>query len=667
MRHIRIGVLLAATLFAGTAIAGRRDIVIADFNGLDYGNWSAAGTAFGTGPARGTLPNQMPVSGYEGRGLVNSYHGGDAATGTLTSPEFRVARRYLHLRVGGGQHPGRTGAHLLIDGRIIRSATGSNDERLEWRTWDVSDLAGRKARIQIVDRSTEGWGHINVDEIVQSDRRRGESTEPSPTPQWRPQYHYTPAQNFMNDPNGLVYHRGEWHAFHQYNPFGNRWGHMSWYHAVSRNLVRWEEWGVALQEEDGVQIFSGSAVVDERNTSGFGKNGQPPLVALYTGHRAADNMQSQNLAYSTDRGRTWTKYEGNPVVGWEKDVRDPKVFWHAPTRKWVMAVVKADQKAVRFYGSKDLKEWALLSTFGPEGVPVAQKANWECPDLFPLPIEGEPGKSRWVLHVGMSAGHKNGGSGGEYFIGDFDGTTFHNDNPPDTVLWEDYGKDNYAAISWDNITGPRGERFWVGWMSNWQYANEVPTYPWRNGFTLPRLLSLRRLPEGLRLISLPAPQLTALRGISHRYDAREVTPTNPFVPGRQAWGDALEIEAEFEIGSAREFGIAVRKGEPEETLVGYDSQKGEIFVDRTRSGRNDFSPHFAGRHGGPLPIRDGRMKMRVFVDRNSVEVFGNDGEAVVTDLIFPKLESQGIQVYAKGGAARLVSMRVWKMKTARSR
>ena len=494
-----------------------------------------------------------------------------------------------------------------------------------------------------------------------NDARQPKPAEPTPTPQWRPRYHYAPARNWMNDPNGLYYLNGEWHAFHQYNPFGKDWGHMSWNHAVSRDLAHWEERGVALPEEDGVAIFSGGVVVDERNTSGFGTGDHPPIVAIYTGHRYADERQSQNLAYSSDMGRTWTKYAGNPVIGWEKDFRDPKVFRHAPTEKWVMVVAAAVEKVLRFYGSKDLKEWTLLSTFGPAGVPVAQKSNWECPDLFPLPIEGEPGESRWVLHVGMGDGHTSGGSGGEYFIGRFDGTAFHNDNPSDTILWEEYGKDNYAAISWDGIAGPNGERYWAGWMSNWRYANQAPTHPWRNGLTLPRLLSLRRLPEGLRLVSKPAPELQALRGDEYRYDARELTPSRPFVPEREAWGDALEIEAEFEMGSADEVGIAVRKGEDEETRVGYDARRGELFVDRTRSGRADFSPHFAGRHGGPVGIRNGRLKLQIFVDRNSVEVFGNDGEAVVTDLVFPKPESRGLEAYAKGGSARLASMRVWKL------
>ncbi|MFN3649794.1 MAG: glycoside hydrolase family 32 protein [Armatimonadota bacterium] len=496
----------------------------------------------------------------------------------------------------------------------------------------------------------------------------GQPAEPGAEPlmreTYRPRYHYSPVRNFMNDPNGLVYHRGEYHLFHQYNPFGNQWGHMSWGHAVSRDLVHWEHLPVALQEADGVMIFSGSAVVDERNTSGFGTKENPPMVAIYTGHRPADEMQSQCLAYSLDNGRTWTKYAGNPVIPWEKDFRDPKVFWHAPTRRWVMAVVKAADRRLRFYGSPDLKRWELLSEFGPAGVPDTVKANWECPDLFPLPIEGEPGKSKWVLHVGMGNGHVNGGSGGEYFIGEFDGTTFRNDNPPSTILWADYGRDNYAAVSWSGITGKRGERYWIGWMSNWQYANDVPTHPWRNVLTLPRALKLRRTPEGLRMVQEPVPQLRSLRGEKHTVRSTGLTPEKPLVLDRSAWGDAVEIVAELELGGAAEVGLTVRAGEGEETRVGYDAGTKQLFVDRTRSGKSDFNQGFAGRSGGPMPLRGRRVKLHLFVDRSSVEVFGNDGETVLSELIFPRPESQGISVYSRGGEARLVRMEVWKLRSA---
>jgi fructan beta-fructosidase len=362
------------------------------------------------------------------------------------------------------------------------------------------------------------------------------------------------------------------------------------------------------------------------------------------------------------RGRTWTKYSGNPVLPWEKDFRDPKVFWHAPTGKWIMVVTKAANRKLRFYGSSNLKQWDLLSEFGPAGVPVDRKANWECPDLFPLPVEGEPGRVKWVLHVGMGDGHVNGGSGGEYFVGEFDGRTFHNDNPASTVLWADFGRDDYAAVSWSGVTARKGERYWIGWMSNWQYANDVPTDPWRNILTVPRALSLRRTPAGLRLVQQPVTQLQSLRTAHTTYTAQSVSPGKPLTPDQAAWGDALEIIAEFELGSATEFGLSVRGGGDERTLVGYDVAASQLFVDRTHSGVNSFNPRFAGRHSGPMPAHNRRVKLHIYVDSSSVEVFGNNGETVLSELVFPRPDSQALSVYAQGGDVRLIRMDVWKLK-----
>ncbi len=488
------------------------------------------------------------------------------------------------------------------------------------------------------------------------------SSEPLRQERYRPAYHYTPLRNFMNDPNGLIYYKGEYHLFHQYNPFGNQWGHMSWNHAVSRDLVHWEYLPVALQEENGVMIFSGSAVADTNNTSGFGTKTNPPLVAIYTGHRVADEMQSQCLAYSTDKGRNWTKYAGNPVIGWERDFRDPKVFWHAPTNKWVMVVTKAVNKKLRFYGSPDLKHWNLLSEFASAGVPVDKKANWECPDLFELPIEDESGHRKWILHAGMGNGHIAGGSGGEYFIGEFDGTTFHNDNSPDKILWADWGKDNYAAVSWDGKTGRDGERFWIGWMSNWQYANDVPTEPWRNALTIPRVLKLRRFPDGLRMVQEPVPQLKTLRGERSTLAKTTISTDKPFI--LEPSGKALEIIAEFEIGTAAEFGVVVRSKSEERTIVGYDTAKSQLFVDRTHSGKANFHAEFAGRHAAPMQVDKKRIKLHIFVDTSSVEVFGNEGETVISALIFPSPDSQGVSLYSKGGNVRLIKWESWKLNSA---
>jgi fructan beta-fructosidase len=271
---------------------------------------------------------------------------------------------------------------------------------------------------------------------------------------------------------------------------------------VSRDLVHWQHLPVALEEENGVMVFSGSAVVDWKNTSGFGKDGRPPLVAIYTGHYTGKPLQNENIAYSTDAGRTWTKYAGNPVLDiGEKDFRDPKVFWHEGTRRWVMAVAWPTQRQVRLYASPNLKDWTHLSDFGPAG---SVTGIWECPDLFPLEVEGEPGSQRWVLVVNVGSGAPAGGSGTEYFVGTFDGTRFVSTASAgastEQALWADWGRDFYAATSWNDIPRRDGRRLWLGWMSNWDYANDVLTSPWRSAMTIPRALSLRRIDERYRLL-----------------------------------------------------------------------------------------------------------------------------------------------------------------------
>lgn len=361
--------------------------VIAEFDGNDYDGWSVTGEAFGDGPARGGLGGQMAVSGFEGKGLVNSFRNGDRTTGTLTSPEFTITRSYISFLIGGGSIPDQVGIELLVEGERQRVATGRESESLDWHSWNVRDLRGQQARLRIFDRATGGWGHILVDRVLQTDRSFAtpvvgrlsdyRKSEFYYREQYRPRFHFTPEINWINDPNGLVYHDGEYHLFFQHNPHDNKWGHMSWGHAVSRDLVHWKHLPIALQDSYGVMIFSGCAVVDHRNASGFGTDSSPPLVAIYTGH--GHGRQTQDIAYSVDRGRTWTKYSGNPVLDiGEKDFRDPKVFWHDATQRWVMVVALAAKKRIQFYGSPDLKKWKLLSEFGPAG--ASDKPNWECPE-----------------------------------------------------------------------------------------------------------------------------------------------------------------------------------------------------------------------------------------------------------------------------------------------
>lgn len=481
---------------------------------------------------------------------------------------------------------------------------------------------------------------------------------------YRPQFHFTPASNFMNDPNGMVFHEGEYHLFYQHNPFGNEWGHMSWGHAVSADAVRWKHLPVALREENGIMIFSGSAVVDRSNSSGLCAarvgGDKSCLIAIYTGH--TEKNQTQNIAFSNDRGRTWTKYAQNPVIDiGERDFRDPKVIWHEATRRWVMVAVLAKEKKVRFYGSTNLRDWKHLSDFGPAG---ATGGIWECPDLFRLNIEGQPGKSKWVLKVDLNPGAVAGGSGGQYFVGEFDGTKFTNDNAPERKLWIDYGKDFYAAQSWSNLPGEGKESVWLGWLNNWQYANKTPTAPWRGAQSIPRVATLRAYPEGVRLVQRPVSELQKLRTAHFGLKNESVEKANALLGANNFGGDALEIIAEFEPGAASEFGFRVRKGAGEETNVAYSTASQQLSVDRTKSGAVSFDNNFPGRHAAPLPLEKNRVRLHIFVDRSSVEVFGNDGRAVITDLIFPKPDSRGVEIYATGGAAKLVSLDIWKLKSA---
>jgi fructan beta-fructosidase len=476
-------------------------------------------------------------------------------------------------------------------------------------------------------------------------------TAPSATSFLRPTFHFTPARYFMNDPNGLVFYKGEYHLFYQYNPLGERWGHMSWGHAVSTDMLHWQHLPVALREEDGVMIFSGSAVVDERNSSGLCRQrvaDHSCLVAIYTGH--GRNRQTQNLAYSRDRGRTWTKYAGNPVIDLGlKDFRDPKVFWHEPTGRWIMASVLADQHKVRFFGSPDLKRWEVLSDFGPAG---ATGGVWECPDLFPLGIEGEPGRTRWVLDVDINPGGVAGGSAGQYFIGTFDGTTFVNDNLPSTTRWVDYGSDFYASLSFSNIPPTDGRRIWMAWISNWQYANEEPTVSWRGAQSVPRTLALRRLPDGVRLVQAPIAELIRLRTM------KQPTPltTTHALPG------SADIELELTRGDWSEAGLRFSNAQGEAVTLGVTAQPLELFIDRRRSRTTAWHKDYPGRHAGPIRFRKDRISLRVLFDRSVVEVFGNDGETVITDRVYPTQPFDRVELLPDGRGATRAAL--WALRSA---
>jgi fructan beta-fructosidase len=479
---------------------------------------------------------------------------------------------------------------------------------------------------------------------------------------YRPRFHFSPQKNWTNDPNGLVYFDGEYHLFYQFNPFGDQWGHMSWGHAVSPDLVHWKELPVALPEEDGIMIFTGSTVVDEHNTSGFCAGGRPCLVAIYTGHtpeaKPKPTLQTQNLAYSNDRGRTWTKFNGNPVLNLNMtDFRDPNVFWSVDGRRWIMVVALPNEHKVRIYGSGDLKRWETLSEFGPAG---ATGGQWECPDLFQVHVNNTKDETRWVMKIGLNPGALQGGSGEQYFVGWFDGTRFINENPASLTLWTDYGKDCYCALTYNGL---KRETFPVmlGWMNNWQYAGKVPTSPWRGQMTLPRRVALERSEKGIRLIQDPIRPLAQLR--SGMVAASGATPEDfsQSLSRRSFDGGLFELQTKVALGSAQEIGFKLLSPDGSYTLVSYDKQRQQLFVDRTHSGLVDFSPDFPARTAAPLVLGGEPLRLNILVDRSSVEVFAMEGRLAMTNLIFPPKGVRTLQFYAKGGQPGPMNAVSWRL------
>ncbi len=481
---------------------------------------------------------------------------------------------------------------------------------------------------------------------------------------WRPQYHFTPPRNFMNDPNGTVFYHGEYHLFYQHNPQGNVWGHMSWGHAVSRDMVHWQNLPVALPEAAGnYMIYSGSAVVDWENTSGLCKNpdrqDRSCLIAIYTA--AYGERQKQHIAFSNDRGRTWTNYPENPVADLDApDFRDPNVFWYEPQHKWVMVAALADERQLVIMDSPDLKHWTKRSTFGPAGDTAGQ---WECPDLIQLPVNGTDEK-KWVLIINRNPGAPAGGTGVRYLVGNFDGVSFTSEIPDDPVLWADWGKDFYATNTWNDMPASDGRRVWIGWFSNWQYANTEPTELWRGAQSIPRVLTLRRYADGLRLVQGPIRELASLRGKRLHIEKASVARANHAIWKAGLKGEVYEFEAELQPGQGKEIGFRLRKGKKKEleTLLGFDPVRSEVFIDRTRSGKVAFSKDFSGRHAAKIE-KSTSIKLHVFVDRSSIEVFANDGERVLSDRIYPPPGSDGIELFEKGAAGRVVRFNIWNLSS----
>ena len=456
----------------------------------------------------------------------------------------------------------------------------------------------------------------------------------------------------MNDPNGLVYLDGEYHLFYQYNPMGIRWGHMSWGHAISKDLIHWEHLPVAIAEEKDTMIFSGSCVVDSFNTSGFAKEkGQVPMVAVYTGHIEGKN-QSQHIAYSLDKGRTWTKYEHNPVLDLgKKDFRDPKVFWYAPQNKWVMAVMWPVEKQVQFYQSKNLKQWELMSRFGPAGDTTG---IWECPDLLQVPIEGEPGKTKWVF-MHSPAPYM------QYFVGEFDGTRFTNENPSQKIYRPDYGPDYYAAITYNNLPANQPP-LTIGWANNWNYAQDIPTLPWRSMTSLPKTLSVKKINGEWILIQKPVKQLESLRTAHQSWTSIKTKGAYKIPAG----GQSIELTLTLTPAANSTSGIRIAKGNNHYFEIGYDAATNSVYVDRSRAGETGFSAAFArmNRYEATLGSRTKQISLHIFFDRSIVEVFANNGEAVLTTQLFPSPNNTGMELFSNSAGVVFNKVEFWKIKPA---
>ena len=487
---------------------------------------------------------------------------------------------------------------------------------------------------------------------------------PTSTEQWRPVYHFTPLKNWTNDPNGLIYLNGVYHMYNQQNPFENKWGHMSWGHSTSTDLLHWTHLPVAIPEridKDTTWIFSGCAVWDKNNTSGFCKEGGC-VVAIYTADQPNLKKESQFVSYSNDGGATFTNYEKNPVIDLnKKDFRDPNVFWYDPGKKWVMVVALPNEHTVRFFNSADLKNWNLTGEFGQQGY---IQAWWECPFLIQLDVNGNSGLKKWVL-VNSAAGPKRG-SYMQYYVGDFDGKTFKNDNPPDTELTVDYGDCLYAAIPWNNL--PDNKKLFIGWMT----PGTQSTYPWKGQMSIPRDLSLEKTDQGIQLLQQPSliirneleklPPERVIKMKNVEIDNRELSMGDRVTKS----GNSYWIDAEWSIKNGKDIGFRIAQNKDKnnktiaETIVGYDAVKHEIYVDRSNSGQVKVNEN-KSRQVIEMQKGSDKIRLQILVDKSSLEVFINNGEKVLTTHIYPDEGANGLAAFSNGGKSAINSLTIWDL------
>ncbi len=692
---IRMLSVLAVCFVLSAPVFGN-DILIADFEGDDYGKWKTTGEAFGNSPAKGALKSQHHVSGYKGKGLVNTYLNGDDTTGTLTSPKFEIERNYITFLIGGGSHKD-TCIRLVVGDNVVASRSGNDDEQLTKAYFDVKKYKGKTAQLQIVDNAKGGWGHVNVDHILLTDEKpkapvfgkfqrdfevdkkfliipitngakkcqievsvdgepvRRYQTELARDPDnvdwwafftieqykgrpanvsvnhaakkcfdmikqadkvpgsdtWgdeklRPQFHFSQKVGWNNDPNGMVYYDGEWHLFFQHNPVGHGWGNMTWGHAVSKDLVHWKQLPNALFPRTMAKnaCFSGSGTIDKNNTAGFKTGKEDVMIAAFT-----DTGCGEAIAYSNDRGRTFTYYEGNPVV--KHSGRDPKVFWYEPEQHWVMAVFNQNKKHgknIAIYTSNNLKEWTEQSH-----VP----GYFECPELFELPVDGDRNETRWVLFAANA----------QYAIGSFDGKKFtpvHEGKH--RVHWGKY----YASQTFDNP--PDGRKIQIGWV-----RIGMPGMPFNQTFSFPHRLTLRTTDDGIRMFAEPVKEIENIHAKKHAADAQQLDADDPVA--LEVSGELFDVRATFETGDAKRVGLDIGGNR-----VTYEIKANKL-------------------NGARMKPVDGKVTIQVLLDRPMMEVCGNNGRVYITTDRRKKGEVEAVKAFAEGSGAKLVKLEVYELES----
>ena len=589
-------------------------------------------------------------------------HQGD----TLTVVHVSAPGKYLLLPIQESSNEGKVKLETGSPADMAMDVRLAVDSIEYYVPFEIPQGGDATVSIRKVVADAVCWEHIQLTDTFDT----------SNTDYYRPVYHHTPLYGWMNDPNGMVYKDGEYHLYFQYNPYGSKWGNMHWGHSVSTDLIHWNHLKPAIARDTLGHIFSGSTVVDKNNTAGYGDNA---LIALYTS-ASDEHGQIQCMAYSTDDGRTYTKYEKNPVLvpfDGLKDFRDPKVFWYEPDKKWVM-IVSAD-KEMRFYASQNLKDWEYMSAFG-KGY-GAQPNQFECPDFIQLPVDGDKNKMKWVMLVNINPGCMFGGSATEYFVGDFDGKEFTCDTKPETVKWLDYGKDHYAAVCISNT----GERIIsIPWMSNWQYANVTPIRQYRGANGLPRELSLYTKDGQIYVAADVVKEVEALRKDTRSFDpitVKDEYKIDEIVPQTDG---AYELEMDITPNTSGVAGFDLMNAKGEVAKIYLDMKSGKLVMDRTASGLVAFGeksePHaketddhrktmsvnyqndFALGTWAPLSLCEGKTyHLNVFVDKCSVEIFVDGGRIAMTNLVFPTEPYNTLRFYTEGGEAQVSNMKVYKL------